>query len=202
MFGSFSYANVACMDYEVEARARAAIEQLKYRYWRACDAKDPRGFRECFVASGGVLDFGPLGRTDPDTMVGIFRQIALATAADGGPRILDMHHGFMPAITVEPGGAGGAGAAGEVGGTDASTEPTRATGTWTLQFRQIDRDKGTETLSTGEYSDVYVVEDGRWVMAECLFTPGWSVTRELTGATVTYPEVEHIPGVATEGAES
>lgn len=171
------------MDYEVEARARAAIEQLKYRYWRACDAKDPRGFRECFVATGGVLDFGPLGRTDPDTMVGIFEQIALATAADGGPRILDMHHGFMPTITIEPGAEG-------------------ATGTWTLQFRQIDRDKGTETLSTGEYSDVYVVEDGRWVMAECLFTPGWSVTRELTGATVTYPEVEHIPGAATEGAES
>ena len=186
------------MDYEVEARARVAIEQLKYRYWRACDAKDPRGFRECFVASGGVVDFGPLGRTDPDTMVGIFEQIALATAADGGPRILDMHHGFMPSITIEPAGSHG-GAPGEPGTT---AEPTRATGTWTLQFRQIDRDKGTETLSTGEYSHVYVVENGRWVMAECLFTPGWSVTRELTGATVTYPEVTTTPGAATEGAES
>ena len=195
------------MEYEVEARARAAIEQLKYRYWRACDAKDPRGFRESFVASGGVLDFGPLGRTDPDTMVGIFRQIALATAADGGPRILDMHHGFMPAITVEPGEPGEPGGAGgreepEYAGSRAAAEPTRATGTWTLQFRQIDRDKGTETLSTGEYSDVYVVENGRWVMAECLFTPGWSVTRELTGATVTYFEVERNPGAATAGADS
>ena len=176
------------MDYEVEARAHAAIEQLKYRYWRACDGKDPEGFRECFVASGGVLDFGPLGRTDPDTMVGIFKKIALSTAADGGPRILDMHHGFMPSIDVEAPADGG--------------EPTRATGTWTLQFRQVDRDKGTETQSTGEYSDVYVVEGGRWVMAECLFTPGWSVTRELTGATVTYPELDHSPGAATEGAES
>ncbi len=184
------------MDYEVEARARDAIEQLKYRYWRACDAKDPRGFRECFVASGGVLDFGPLGRTDPDTMVGIFEQIALATAADGGPRILDMHHGFMPAISIEPVGTR------EGAGVGGSAEPTRATGTWTLQFRQIDRDKGTETLSTGEYSDVYVVEDGRWVMAECLFTPGWSITRELTGATVTHPEVDHSPGAATAGADS
>lgn len=191
------------MDYEVEARARDAIEQLKYRYWRACDAKDPRGFRECFIASGGVLDFGPLGRTDPDTMVGIFEQIALATAADGGPRILDMHHGFMPTITVEPGGPRGEGGVGsEANGAGSAGEPTRATGTWTLQFRQIDRDKGTETLSTGEYSDVYVVEDGRWVMAECLFTPGWSITRELTGATVTHPEVEHHPGAATAGADS
>src|SRR5699024_1582735 len=111
-----TYANVAFMDYEVEARARVAIEQLKYRYWRACDAKDPRGFRECFVASGGVVDCGPLGRTDPDTMVGIFEQIALATAADGGPRILDMHHGFMPSITIEPAGPHG-GAPGEPGTT-------------------------------------------------------------------------------------
>lgn len=173
----------------MERRARDAIEQLKYRYWRACDAKDPETFRACFVRSGGQLDFGPLGRTDPDTMVGSFRQIALATAADGGPRILDMHHGFMPSIEVQAPADGGAG-------------PQRATGTWTLQFRQVDRDKGTETLSTGEYSDVYVVEDGRWVMAECLFTPGWSVTRELTGASVPYPEVDHDPGAATAGADS
>ncbi|GAA3508806.1 nuclear transport factor 2 family protein [Dietzia aurantiaca] len=176
------------MDYEVEGRARAAIEQLKYRYWRACDAKDSRGFRECFVTSGGVLDFGPLGRTDPDTMVGVFQKIALATAADGGPRILDMHHGFMPSIDVEVPAGGG--------------QPTRATGTWTLQFRQVDRDNGTETLSTGEYSDVYVVEDGRWVMTECLFTPGWSVTRTLDDATVTYPDVVVEPGAATAGADS
>lgn len=186
------------MDYEDKARAREAIEQLKYRYWRACDAKDPAGFRDCFVATGGQLDFGPLGRTDPDTMVGIFKQIALATASDGGPRILDMHHGFMPSINVEDPSSGdsGTGAGAEAG------EPTRATGTWTLQFRQIDREKGTETLSTGEYSDVYVVEDGRWVMAECLFTPGWSVTRDLADATITYPEVSADPGAATEGADS
>ena len=66
----------------------------------------------------------------------------------------------------------------------------------------MDRDKGTETLSTGEYSDVYVIEDGRWVMAECLFTPGWSVTRSLDDATVTYPEAQSVPGAATEGADS
>lgn len=166
------------MQFEQEFRARQAIEQLKHRYWRACDAKDPQGFRDCFVAEGGVLDFGPLGRTDPDTMVGIFRQIALATASDGGPRILDMHHGLMPSIAVEDPGDGDA--------------PQRATGTWTLQLRQVDRENGTETLSTGEYSDVYVVESGRWVMAECLFSPGWSITRSLDSATVTFPEVQTV----------
>lgn len=149
---------------DADAPARHAIEQLKYRYWRACDAKDPEGFRACFVRSGGVLDYGPLGRTDPDAMVELFRRIALATAPDGGPRVLDMHHGFMPSIEL--------------------TGPGRATGRWTLHFRQVDRVAGTETVSTGEYDDVYVLEDGRWVMAECLFTPGWSITRPLGEATV------------------
>lgn len=176
------------MQFDEENRARQAIEQLKYRYWRACDAKDPEGFRSCFVSEGGMLDFGPLGRTDPDTMVGIFRKIALAEAEDGGPRILDMHHGFMPSIDVR---------------ADApASPPQHATGTWTLQFRQVDRVNGTETLSTGEYSDVYVIEDDRWVMSECLFTPGWSVTRELEGATVTFPDVGSQPGAATAGADS
>lgn len=175
------------VQYEEEALARRAIEQLKYRYWRACDAKDPEGFRSCFVASGGVLDFGPLGRTDPDTMVGIFRSIALATAEDGGPRVLDMHHGFMPSISVTGSGPG--------------SPPARATGTWTLQFRQVDRVAGTETVSTGEYADVYVVEDGRWVMAECLFTPGWSITRSLDGATVSFPE-SATAGATSAGAAS
>ena len=176
------------MDYEVEARAREAIEQLKYRYWRACDAKDPRGFRECFVASGGVVDFGPLGRTDPDTMVGIFEQIALATAADGGPRILDMHHGFMPTITIggrprrRPGSP--------------APPPAHPGHRHLTRFRQIDRDKRTEALSTGEYW--IHVENGRWVMASaCSRLAGRS--RELTGATVTYPEVTTTPGAPPKG---
>src|SRR5699024_3517682 len=176
------------MEYQEEHRARQAIEQLKYRYWRACDAKDPEGFRACFVATGGVLDFGPLGRTDPDTMVGIFRKIALATATAGGPRILDVHHGFMPSLAD--------------GEPDAGRAPDRATGTSTRQVREVDGDQGTETLSAGEYSDVYVVEDDRWVMAECLFAPGWSVTRSLEDATVTFPEVDAVPGAATAGADS
>ncbi|GAA1267622.1 hypothetical protein GCM10009609_33410 [Pseudonocardia aurantiaca] len=29
-----------------------AITRMEYRYWRACDNKDPDGFRRCFVRSG------------------------------------------------------------------------------------------------------------------------------------------------------
>lgn len=162
------------MPLSIERRLRVErdICAMKHDYLRACDAKDADTFRASFVASGGKLNYGPLGKTDPDGMAEIFRQIALAEHPDGGPVVLDMHHAFMPTITVtEP--AEGA-------------EPTHATGTWTLQFRQVDRLSGTEYLATGEYRDVYVVEEGRWVMSECDFTVAWSIKRPLGDAEIDF----------------
>ncbi len=75
------------------------IKKLKYEYWRACDAKDPQGFRRCFTKHGSSIDYGALGVTDADGMVEVFRRIALQKD-ESGHRILDMHHGFHPDITL------------------------------------------------------------------------------------------------------
>lgn len=56
-----------------------AIKALKHRYLRACDAKDPKAFRDCFVTAGATVDYGVLGSFDhpahrrhlPDHPVGI-----------------------------------------------------------------------------------------------------------------------------------
>lgn len=146
-------------------QAEHEIVALKHSYLRACDGKDVEIFRSSFVAAGGRLDYGPLGKTDPDAMADIFRQIALAEHPDGGPVVLDMHHAFMPSI--------------EVSEPDDGERPSHATGTWTQKFRQIDRVAGTEYLATGVYHDTYVVEGGRWVMSECVFEVQWSVRRPL-----------------------
>ncbi|NEW36934.1 nuclear transport factor 2 family protein, partial [Nocardia cyriacigeorgica] len=53
-----------------------SIKALKHRYFRACDAKDPKGFRDCFIASGSALDYGELGAFDADGMAAIFESIA------------------------------------------------------------------------------------------------------------------------------
>ena len=88
-----------------------AIKALKYRYWRACDGKDPAGFRAAFVASGAAIDFGRLGAfDDADPLTEIYRAIALRKT-DGKHQILDMHHGLHPDIrvtseTTRPLGAG------------------------------------------------------------------------------------------------
>lgn len=34
-----------------------ALEQLKYRCWRACDAEDPKTSRECFIRSGEYNEY-------------------------------------------------------------------------------------------------------------------------------------------------
>lgn len=137
-----------------------AIKALKYRYWRACDAKDPKVFRECFIASGASIDYGALGSfDDADQIAEVFTQIALQQV-DGMHVVLDMHHGMHPDITVREDGS--------------------ASGKWTLKFRQVNLVERTETVMSGEYDDDYVVEDGRWKMSKCHFRRSWAITRPLT----------------------
>ena len=135
------------------------IKALKHRYLRACDAKDPEGFRACFIASGASIDFGRLGRfDDADGIVEVFESIALQRV-DGENVILDMHHAMHPDITVH----------------DAET----ASGRWTLKFRQVNLLDNTESVSTGEYDDEYVVEDGRWKMSKCHFRRYWAIVQPI-----------------------
>ncbi|GLY65464.1 nuclear transport factor 2 family protein [Amycolatopsis taiwanensis] len=154
-------------DGEVRALARRievieaveAIKKMKYRYWRACDAKDPDGFRRCFIARGASIDYGRLGRHDDvEPILRIYRDIALRKV-NGQYVVHDMHHGFHPDIEL-------------VG-------PGEATGRWTLRMRQIDIERGTETVMAGEYDDRYVIEDGDWKHSQCHFRVLWSISRPI-----------------------
>ncbi|MCQ4119376.1 nuclear transport factor 2 family protein [Rhodococcus tibetensis] len=141
-----------------------AIKALKYRYWRACDGKDPGAFRACFVSWGASIDFGVLGRfDDADRITEVFTDIALREV-NGRPVIYDMHHGFHPHIELH--------------------SESEATGVWTLAFRQVNLLNGTETVSSGEYDDAYRFEDGGWRMSRCHYTVRWSITRPLASDTV------------------
>lgn len=135
------------------------IKALKYRYWRACDGKDPVGFRSAFVAVGAAIDFGPLGSfDDADPITDIYTKIALRKQ-DGKHLILDMHHGLHPDIVL--------------------TSDTTASGSWTLRFRQLNLVERTEKVAAIEYDDRYLVEDGVWKIAACTATDLWSITRPL-----------------------
>lgn len=143
-----------------EAAAVEAIKALKYRYWRACDAKDPETFADCFVPHGARIDYGPLGAFDDAApMVEVFRRFGCARV-DGRYAVLDLHHGGHPEIEL--------------------TGPATARGRWLLQFRQLNTVARTEMLAVGEYDDEYLLgDDGRWRMSVCRFTQRWSHTRPL-----------------------
>ena len=145
--------------------AREAIVALKHRYWRACDGKDPEGMRDCFLADGAEIDFGPMGRFDDvDALVDVYRRVALQRH-EHGYRILDMHHGMHPEIEV-------------------AASATTASGRWTLRFRQIDRKTRTERVGAVEYEDEYQVEDGRWRIARSRARERWAIVRQLPDSAV------------------
>ena len=136
-----------------------AIKAMKHRYWRACDNKDPEGFRRCFIRQGADMDYGAIGKADDvEPILQVFKDVALRKV-DGKYNVLDMHHGLMPDITM--------------------VSLTEAAGHWTLHFRQINLEAGTDTSMTGEYDDRYVVEDGEWKMSKCHFRVLWTITRQI-----------------------
>ncbi|GGV35609.1 bile-acid 7-alpha-dehydratase [Actinomadura cremea] len=152
----------AAATLEERVAALEAVEQikaLKYRYLRACDRKDADAFRDCFVAEGASMDYGPTGSfEDRDALTEVFRSVGLAMA-DGRYVVLDMHHAMHPVIELL--GVG------------------RAKGAWTLRFRQVDRVAGTEAVSAIEYDDRYEIEDGRWLIRSSHVTVLWRIARPL-----------------------
>lgn len=120
-----------------------AIERLKYRYWRACDRKDPQAVRECFVALGADIDYGPgLGPFgDRDELVDVYTRLALGRDGSGW-LFHDMHHGSHPDIEVADDGT--------------------ARGRWTLSFLRVNRTDEVIERASMEYDDTYVVQNGEW----------------------------------------
>lgn len=138
------------------------IEQLKYRYLRACDAKDVAGFRDCFVREGADLDYGMMGQfSDREPLVQIFDAVARSRAGDGSWLVHDIHHGHHPSVEV--------------------IDEHTATARWTLGFVTLHVTPGIYTQASMEYEDRYVVEDGRWKIQK-------SHARPLTSVTVPVPQ--------------
>jgi hypothetical protein len=118
-----------------------AIRDLKARYLRACDTKDPETVRDCLAADGAVIAYEGFPTFDNrDDFVAIYAQMGCA------PGIFDIHLGANGIISFE--------------------SVTRACGKWSLFFHNINLAGGTLTQMGVEYDDVYVFAEGRWWIAE------------------------------------
>ncbi len=118
-----------------------AIRDLKARYLRACDTKDPDTVRDTLMPVGAVIayeGFPPFNNRED--FVAIYAQMGCA------PGIYDMHHAANGIITFE--------------------SATRARGQWSLFFHNINLAGRTLTQMGVEYDDIYVKDAGRWWIAE------------------------------------
>lgn len=117
-----------------------AVKQLKYRYFRACDRKQPEVVRACFAPGEIDLQYGRIGNfTNRDDMVAVFTELACQ------PHIVEMHHGQNPEVTI--------------------VDADNATATWGLYYYMIDTRRSLVTQLGGFYDDAYVRRDGGWVIS-------------------------------------
>ena len=118
-----------------------AIRDLKARYLRACDLKQPDVVNDTLKPNGVIIDFEGFPPFDNrDDFVKIYTEMGCS------PDIFDMHHSANGIITFE--------------------SDDRATGQWSLTFHNINLAQQTLTQFGVEYNDVYVKESGRWWIAE------------------------------------
>jgi len=118
-----------------------AIRDLKARYLRACDTKDPDTVLDTLAPRGAVIAYEGFPRFDNrEDFVAIYRQMGCT------PDIFDIHHAANGIITFE--------------------SATRARGQWSLYFHNINLAGRTLTQMGVEYDDVYVKDGDRWWIAE------------------------------------
>jgi len=117
-----------------------AIRDLKARYLRACDSKDPDGVRACLTPDAAIRYDGFPPFDNREDFVAVYRKFGCV------PGVFDMHHAANGVI--------------ECDGQD------HATGQWALTFHTINLAHRTVTQFGIEYDDVYVRQDGRWWIAE------------------------------------
>ncbi|HLN16881.1 MAG TPA: nuclear transport factor 2 family protein [Acidimicrobiales bacterium] len=117
----------------------AAIEQVKYAYFRLLDLKR-------FVELGELLteDATAAYEDGRRSFAGRAAIVAFLTEALGDPGIVSAHHGHHPEITVDG---------------------DRATGVWYLTDRVIVPAFDVEIGGTAFYNDEYVRRDGRWYIS-------------------------------------
>lgn len=122
-----------------------SIKQLKYRYLRACDNKDPATIKQCYESGEIALDFGRVGTfRSADELVQVFTALAC------NPHIVEMHHAHNPEITMH--------------------DDENATGQWSLYYFLINtRDKMTTQLG-GYYQDRYRLTDEGWRISASTYT--------------------------------
>ncbi|AYJ87065.1 nuclear transport factor 2 family protein [Sphingomonas paeninsulae] len=124
--------------------AESDIRRLKARYLNACDAKDVDAIRACFTPDA-ELDYQPLGKFGPDSLIEAFTTIALHSP------IVDVHQIHNGEIEI--------------------IDADHASARWSLGFSTYDPREGSFRLMGGFYYDEYIRTANGWRVSKSRHEP-------------------------------
>lgn len=121
-----------------------AIRALKARYFFACDRKDPKTMRACFVDGPAHIDYGVVGTFDnADALIKVYTEVGCHDY------MVEMHHGMNGQISVK--------------------DESGASGKWSLHYFLINTKDKTVTQLGGYYEDEYRRQGADWKISRTRF---------------------------------
>ena len=150
------------------------IKKLKARYWLACDNRDSKAIKQCFVTEDLKIDFGFIGVfTDIDEFIALFLSMT------DKPSHIDLHHGLAPEIEI--------------------VDEHNATGRWRMQFQLIETETQVAQFMGGVYLDEYQKIDGQWKIKTTAYDLRFNLMMQKDAAGVLkLLDMGTVPGLASE----
>jgi hypothetical protein len=123
---------------------KAAIVDLKYRYFQGLDHRKPDEVRDIFDPEQATIDFGVWGKFEQREEF-----IKMFISDECRPVVIDTHHGHNIRITL--------------------TGPNTASGIIDLYHAQVRTDQRTYVVEGAYYHEEYVRHSGRWWIKKLVF---------------------------------
>jgi len=136
--------------------ADSNIKALKYRYWNACDSKNPNDILKCFDDGEVSIDYEDFGVFSSSLdMVNKFKVNSCH------PHLIEQHAGKNPVIKF--------------------ITCDQAKGSWSMVYNLEDTQKLISLTLTGIYDDLYVKKkNGSWKIKETTFRKSGTCYRSKT----------------------
>lgn len=145
--------------------AISAIKDLKFKYWKACDAKKPMTVLECFHLDKVEIDFEDFGFFhSAQDMVDKYK---INSCHD---HLIEKHAGKNPVISL--------------------LSNNEANGFWAMSYNLIDTKKKFRLDIQGNYKDLYLRNDnGDWLIKESKFIKTSTFYRSLSSHYCSQPRI-------------
>jgi hypothetical protein len=141
------------------------IKELKFRYWKACDAKEPIKILECFCSDNVHIDFEDFGTfSSAQDMVNKYEINSCHN------HLIEQHSGKNPIIKL--------------------LSNSKAEGSWSLSYSLIDTKKNISLSITGTYKDLYIKDEfDQWLIKKTVFKKTSTIYRALSEGKTLKPKI-------------